>query len=317
MSVALKLSSLLIRTLSKPIALLTHINPSNLSQNSIKAQAREHERFRRICISFAQGLHRIDMRMRLGLLQSTAAIDRQTRAAAAAELAKKRHHPVPTVKSQAQTQAEQEKAARSAKEKEKGGHDSLPSTAAAESTPAPPPKSAAAPPRIRPLSEAKAIDSGATFLSEAFLFLVGAGLILFESFRARRKESRRRNDVDDRIRDLEASEEIYKTSLIALEKEIMELHRQLDGRAGKHRQRILPETLWGVAEPQEEQEAKTWYTRAWEYAQEASAAVQQRLDRVKNQDAPRKTETETETESAGGNAVLPAPEQKPRSTSNP
>ncbi|KAI5304794.1 hypothetical protein KEM55_009269 [Ascosphaera atra] len=110
MSVALKISSLAIRTLSKPIA------------NSIKAQAREHERFRKLCISFAQGLHRVDMRLRLGLLQSTASIDRQTRAAAAAELAKKRQHPVPTVKTEAQTLAEEERAARAKEKGEAGPH---------------------------------------------------------------------------------------------------------------------------------------------------------------------------------------------------
>lgn len=253
--------------------------------------------------------------MRLGLLQSTAAIDRQTRAAAAAELAKKRHHPVPTVKTEAQTAAEAEKAAKKGKDKggttkekgvkEKGesgsgggdgGGGGTAATAAAETSKSSTSTStsSAKNARIRPLSEAKAIDSGATFLSEAFLFIVGASLILFESFRARRKESKRRNDVDDRIRDLEAAEEAYKAGLIALEKEILELHRQMGvQQRGEHggrekgmmQRRILPETIYDVAETEGgEGEVKTWYMRAWEYAREASDAVKQRIERSQGQE---------------------------------
>lgn len=254
--------------------------------------------------------------MRLGLLQSTAAIDRQTRAAAAAELAKKRHHPVPTVKTEAQTAAEAEKAAKKGKDKggtvgkekgvkEKGesgsadgGGGGTAVTAAAEtsksSTSTSTSTSSAKNARIRPLSEAKAIDSGATFLSEAFLFIVGASLILFESFRARRKESKRRNDVDDRIRDLEAAEEAYKAGLIALEKEILELHREMGvQQRGEHggrekgmmQRRILPETIYDVSETEGgEGEVKTWYMRAWEYAREASDAVKQRIERSQGQE---------------------------------
>ncbi|KAI5281859.1 hypothetical protein KEM54_003105, partial [Ascosphaera aggregata] len=198
--------------------------------------------------------------------------------------AKKRHRPVPTVKSEAnKTQAELEKAGRSAKEKGDTGQ----AAAAAAAEHSAPPKSAGsatAASRIRPLSEAKAIDRGATFLSEAFIFTVGAGLILLESFRSRRKESKRRSDVDDRIRDLEAREEVFKLSLIALEKEILELHRQLNVRTGKGRQRILPMALWGVVEQEEGPVVPPWYARAWGYVREASAAVKKKFDGKKVQD---------------------------------
>lgn len=52
---------------------------------------------------------------------------------------------------------------------------------------------------IRPLSDAKAIDTGANFISEAFLFMVAGGLIVFESWRSRRKEANRREGVEDRL----------------------------------------------------------------------------------------------------------------------
>lgn len=84
-------------------------------------------------------------------------------------------------------------------------------------------KTTASKPRIRPLSEAKAIDSGANFISEGFLFSVGLGLIIFESFRSRRKEASRRSDVQDKLKELE-DRDAEKTSRIeSLQTEIAEL----------------------------------------------------------------------------------------------
>ena len=59
------------------------------SQNAIKRQARENPPFRRVCVSFAQSLHRLDIRLRLGLLQDTAAIDAQIARDAERETAKR------------------------------------------------------------------------------------------------------------------------------------------------------------------------------------------------------------------------------------
>ncbi|KDN47957.1 optic atrophy 3-like protein, partial [Tilletiaria anomala UBC 951] len=50
---ATKIASLVIKTLSKPIAA------------SIKQQAHQHERFRQVCIALAQYIHRTEMTMRL------------------------------------------------------------------------------------------------------------------------------------------------------------------------------------------------------------------------------------------------------------
>jgi len=54
-----KVASLVIRTLAKPIS------------TKLKQQAQEHERFRNICINIAQSLHRNEMRMRVNLLGET------------------------------------------------------------------------------------------------------------------------------------------------------------------------------------------------------------------------------------------------------
>ncbi|KAL2009512.1 hypothetical protein VTN00DRAFT_5319 [Thermoascus crustaceus] len=233
MSITLKLSSLLIRTLSKPIA------------NQIKAQAREHERFRRICVSFAQSLHRLDMRMRLGLLRDTAAAEKRA-AKRAAEAEAKKHQPtVPTVKTEAETKAE-EAAAAKAKE-----------AAMEAAKPAPPV------PHIRPLSEAKAIDSGANFISEAFLFMVAGGLIVFESWRSRRKETSRREDVEGRLVELEQSEKAARRALVALEKELLELKSKTHEGNSKSDQRIIPREVWELEQKEEEEEARAngWRAR--------------------------------------------------------
>jgi len=59
------------------------------------------------------------------------------------------------------------------------------------------------PPRIRPLSESKAIENGANFISEFFLFSVAGGLILFGQIRSRGKEASRRDMVAERLEEFE------------------------------------------------------------------------------------------------------------------
>lgn len=111
-----KIGTLVIRTLAKPIS------------SRIKTQAREHERFRNICITLAQTLYRYEIRLRTGLL---------------GEPPSSRH--------------------------------------------------------VRPLSETRAIENGANFLAEGFLFTVAAALILGESWRSARSEARRRAGVGDAL----------------------------------------------------------------------------------------------------------------------
>jgi len=189
MSLTLKIGSLVIRTLAKPIG------------NYIKRNAREHEGFRRYCVGFAQGLHRIDMRLRLGLLQDQAVIERQIQREAKEAEARRRLHEAPTVKTEAEAKADE---ALSAEEKKKIS-DKL---------------KQASKPRIRPLSEAKAIDTGANFISEAFLFLVAGGLIVAESLRSRWKESNRREDVADRLDLLQSQVEELLAKNATLEQQV-------------------------------------------------------------------------------------------------
>ncbi|KAF2756602.1 hypothetical protein EJ05DRAFT_477716 [Pseudovirgaria hyperparasitica] len=181
MSLTLKIGSLVIRTLAKPIG------------NYIKRNAREHETFRKLCVGFAQRLHRIDMRMRLGLLQDPAVIDRQIEREVREMEARRKRDEAPTVKTEEETKAEE---AMTEKEREEAKA-----------------KIKARKPRIRPLSESKAIDSGANFISESFLFLVATSIIVFESWRSRRKESNRRDDVNEKLEALETAIRTLETEL--------------------------------------------------------------------------------------------------------
>ncbi len=56
---------------------------------------------------------------------------------------------------------------------------------------------------LRPLSETRAIENGANFLAEGFLFVIAAGLIVGESWRSSRNESRRRVDVGEALEGLQ------------------------------------------------------------------------------------------------------------------
>lgn len=187
--------------------------------------------------------------MRLGILQDTAAIDR-AHAKEAAEAASKKHKTdIPTVKTEAQMKADEKAAAKAAKE-------------SAE------PK-AAPMPRIRPLSEAKAVDTGATFISEAFLFSVAAGLIFFESWRSRRKETSRHEDVADRLAELEESEKAARRALVELEREVLQLRaKNATGSSTSPVKRILPRDIWDVPDKDEnkdDEKTKSWLSRIAAY----------------------------------------------------
>ncbi|MCJ1225560.1 hypothetical protein MMC12_002209 [Toensbergia leucococca] len=188
------------------------------------------------------------MRLRLGLLQDTAAIDKQVAREAAEAQAKKHKLEIPTVKTEAQAKLEE---ATAAKEKEKGLEKIKPSLM---------PKA-----RIRPLSEAKAIDSGANFISEAFLFLVGGSLIVFETWRSRRKETNRREDVAERMSELEENEKAARRALVELEKEILRLRAKESKLPPLTKKRILPKEIWELEEQEEreeEVESKGWVSWA-------------------------------------------------------
>ena len=164
-----------------------------LLQNYIKRQAHEHEGFRRFAINQAQRVHRIDMRMRLGLLHDPEAQKRMFEREQKAAEEKKRKAEAPTVRTEEEQKKYEEQ---KAKEEKDGGSKKK--------------KEEPQKQKIRPLSDARAIELGANFFSETFIFLVAVGLLLAENFRSSRKASSRRDEVQERLDSLEAQVERLK-----------------------------------------------------------------------------------------------------------
>lgn len=125
---ALKFTSLLVRTIAKPIG------------NAIKRQAKDHERFRRLCINFAQKMHSSEIKLRMSLL----------------------------------------------------GENKI---------------------KVKPLTDNKAIEQGATFISEFFIFSVAGSLIFYESYRSRKKATSERDALADDITLLQSEMEKIKNKL--------------------------------------------------------------------------------------------------------
>lgn len=69
--------------------------------------------------------------------------------------------------------------------------------------------------KVRPLNDKKAIESGANFILEAFIFSVAGLLILYESMRSRKKASTERATVRTDIGDLQ--EEIQRLADVVRE----------------------------------------------------------------------------------------------------
>ncbi|TLD26175.1 hypothetical protein E2P81_ATG07987 [Venturia nashicola] len=140
--------------------------------------------------------------MKLGLLQDPAAIDRQIARELKEAEKKRQQDAIPTVKTEAEVIAEE------AEKKEERKHVEQHV------------KSSIKPPRIRPLSEAKAIDSGANFIAETFLFLVAGGLILLEAWRRDRKDKKQDADVNQKLEEAEIEREEMKVQMALLKEEI-------------------------------------------------------------------------------------------------
>ncbi|CAH2353579.1 hypothetical protein CLIB1423_11S02938 [[Candida] railenensis] len=67
--------------------------------------------------------------------------------------------------------------------------------------------------KIRPLNDNKAIDQGATFLSEFFIFSVAGGLIFYESYRSRKKAANEKDALADDISTLQDEIEYIKLKM--------------------------------------------------------------------------------------------------------
>lgn len=75
--------------------------------------------------------------------------------------------------------------------------------------------------KIRPLNDNKAIDLGANFLSELFIFSVAFGLVVYELYRSRKKASDQRDAFADDI-------EVLQGEIVGMKKRLRELGVAID-----------------------------------------------------------------------------------------
>ncbi|KAI6128021.1 hypothetical protein EV401DRAFT_2225477 [Pisolithus croceorrhizus] len=100
---------------------------------------------------------------------------------------------------------------------------------------------------VRPLSETRAIENGANALAEGFLFSVAAALIVGESFRTSRAQSKRRDDVDDRLDELTTSVSSLRDTMEKLRQTLQELEgeRERNGELQRIVERVVEIGLRG------------------------------------------------------------------------
>src|SRR5213075_2840221 len=68
----------------------------------------------------------------------------------------------------------------------------------------------------------------------------------FESWRSRKKETSRREDVAERLKELEESEKAARLGMVALEDELLRLQAKLEKTSPKNFKRVLPREVWNV-----------------------------------------------------------------------
>ncbi|PWN94300.1 hypothetical protein FA10DRAFT_264840 [Acaromyces ingoldii] len=161
-----KIATLAIRTLAKPIA------------TQIKHQAAEHQRFRAICISLAQFMHRTEMILRTNLLAPPASSSSSS--------------------SSSHSDKKDKKDGSSNSGGSGGGGGGGGGGGSGDGEKA----TTSSRPKIRPLNEAKAVANGANALAEGFLFVLAAALILGESYRGSRSRAKQRDRTEEGLHEL-------------------------------------------------------------------------------------------------------------------
>ncbi|KAJ3062188.1 hypothetical protein HDU99_005307 [Rhizoclosmatium hyalinum] len=73
---------------------------------------------------------------------------------------------------------------------------------------------------IRPLNEAKAVENGAAFLSELFIFGVAGSLVAYEAIRSSLKSNQRNRQIDEDIISLQAAKAADEQSIAELKHKV-------------------------------------------------------------------------------------------------
>jgi len=72
----------------------------------------------------------------------------------------------------------------------------------------------------------RAIENGANALAEGFLFAVAAGLIIGETWRSSRSQSKRRDDVDDKFEEIEATMDDFRSRMDTVTQQLEESNQR-------------------------------------------------------------------------------------------
>ncbi|ROT40031.1 hypothetical protein SODALDRAFT_332189 [Sodiomyces alkalinus F11] len=225
-----KLAALLVRHVSK------------YGANQIKAQAREHPRFRQLAARYGQAIHQFNMRANVALLRNQKAEEKAK---------EKEKAEAPTVKTKEEIEKEEERKAKEARKeaemhREKGresrgdgasifmrrpGHFKVFSAQNVWRR------------KFRPLPEAKAVDLFADVVGDAFILGVAGGLIIYEYWKSTQKPDHnleRIKDLDARLEELKKRED----ELERREEELETAEREARGRLS-----VVEEALRTLKDP--------------------------------------------------------------------
>ena len=238
--------------------------------------------------------------MRLGLLQDRATIDKQIAREAAEAQAKKHKHPHPTVKTEAQSKLDEIAVSR---EKDKAREAAKEEAKNAKVTKR----------KIKPLSEAAAIETGANFVAETFVFSVALGVLFLQDQWSKSKKSSQDEKEAEALAALQADNQTYRTSVLELEKEVLRLRaKDLDFKGPN--KRLLPRELWdqqdeGIISP--EAKKSGWFSGLLSWSSQGSK--QDELQKPINSSTS-KSGTDPEQPSAPSSAPSSSREQAQNDT---
>ena len=207
------------------------------------------------------------MRFKLGLLQDTATIEKQAAREAAEAQAKKHRHDL------------DETSSSSTKEKDKDKDSTKSSSTETRAV-------KVAKPKIRPLSEAKAIDAGANFVSETFLLLVGAALIVGEQWR-RKRQTREASSQAENEAERHAELLIRSTNIVESCKRELARSIALD--------RVLHRVLTGKPKIPGEEQYHIWLGNLLELARQEAQEELKRQEEQEKKEEERHPKVKTQT----------------------
>ncbi|KAI8912205.1 optic atrophy 3 protein-domain-containing protein [Powellomyces hirtus] len=88
---------------------------------------------------------------------------------------------------------------------------------------------------VRPLNDARAVETGANFISESVIFSVAVATIMGEAYRSSRKTSQRRQDVDADIDQLQAELSATENMMAEMKASINQLQSQVEALNSENR----------------------------------------------------------------------------------